>query len=161
VKIFFEVESDLKALDRVLGHFDRLERAGIARKDWLQCQLALVEGFTNAVRHAHKDLPAEIPIEVEVELTPTGMELRIWDRGLPFDLEGFLREKAGRDTDLSGRGQGIPILRKVASRLVYQRTPDGRNCLWLVKSFSPPPADGRHSPGEREFKGEGVAEGSG
>jgi serine/threonine-protein kinase RsbW len=136
VKISFQVDSDLKSLDTVLGYFEQLEPAGIPKKDWLQCQLALAEGFTNAVRHAHRHLPREIPIEIEIELTPTQLELRIWDRGPAFDLEGFMRKNAARDNRFSGHGQGLPILHKIASKLSYTRTEDQRNCLLIIKQFS-------------------------
>ena len=53
-KINIQVPSDLKALDQVLFQFNKIYQASIPQKDWLQCQLALVEGFTNAVRHAHQ-----------------------------------------------------------------------------------------------------------
>ncbi|MEG3438974.1 ATP-binding protein [Pannus brasiliensis CCIBt3594] len=138
MKISFKVDGELQSLETVLKYFDQLDRAGIARKDWLQCQLALAEGFTNAVRHAHKNLPPEIPIEIEIELTPDGMDLRIFDHGPSFDLEKYLRENLAPDALRSGRGQGIPILRKIATHLAYQRTPDDRNCLSIVKSFTPP-----------------------
>jgi serine/threonine-protein kinase RsbW len=137
VKISFQVDSDLKSLDTVLNYFEQLESAGIPKKDWLQCQLALAEGFTNAVRHAHQQLPPEIPIEIEIEITPSQMELRIWDRGLAFDLEGFMEKNAHHDHRFSGHGQGLPILQKIASKLSYTRTEDQRNCLLIIKQFSP------------------------
>jgi serine/threonine-protein kinase RsbW len=136
VKISFQVDSDLKSLDTVLGYFEQLELAGIPKKDWLQCQLALAEGFTNAVRHAHQHLPPEIPIEIEIKLTPTQLELRIWDRGAAFDLEGFMRKNTAKDNRFSGHGQGLPILQKIASKLSYTRTEDQRNCLLIIKQFS-------------------------
>jgi serine/threonine-protein kinase RsbW len=140
VRISFKVESDLKALDAVLRYFNQLDRTGIPREDWLQCQLALAEGFTNAVRHAHKQLPTEIPIEIEIDLTAAKMELRIWDHGPPFDLEGFLRDNFDRDTRWLGHGQGLPILRKISSHLTYRRSEDDRNCLQIVKFFSIAPS---------------------
>jgi serine/threonine-protein kinase RsbW len=140
VRISFEVESDLKALDTVLEYFERLDRSGISREDWLQCQLALAEGFTNAVRHAHKQLPAHVPIEIEIDLTPARVELRIWDQGPPFDLEGFLARNPDPDSRWSGRGQGLPILRKISTSLSYHRAEDDRNCLSIVKSFSMTPS---------------------
>lgn len=137
MKISFKVNSDLKSLDRVLNYFAQLEPAGMQKKDWLQCQLALAEGFTNAVRHAHRQLPPEIEIEIEIEITPSQMELRIWDHGPAFDLETFIRENATRDHRFSGHGQGLPILQKIASKLSYTRTDDQRNCLLIIKQFSP------------------------
>jgi serine/threonine-protein kinase RsbW len=136
VKISFQVDSDLKSLDTVLNYFEQLEPAGIPKKDWLQCQLALAEGFTNAVRHAHRHLSPEVPIEIEIEIAPDRMELRIWDRGPAFDLEGFIEKNAHRDHRFSGHGQGLPILQKIASKLSYTRTEDQRNCLLIIKQFS-------------------------
>jgi len=136
VKISFQVDSDLKSLDTVLNYFEQLKLAGIPQKDWLQCQLALVEGFTNAVRHAHRHLPPEIPIEIEIEIVPHQMEIRIWDRGSAFDLESFIEKNAHLDDGFSGHGQGLPILEKIADQLSYTRSEDQRNCLLIIKQFS-------------------------
>jgi len=105
VKISFQVDSDLKSLDSVLKYFEQFKQAGIPQKDWLHCQLALAEGFTNAVRHAHRHLPPEIPIEIEIEITRSQMEIRIWDRGYAFDLEDFIEKNAYLDilTAVNGR----------------------------------------------------------
>nr|WP_217651899.1 anti-sigma regulatory factor [Hydrococcus rivularis] len=136
IRSAFKVESALQALDLLLQHFDRLYQPWIPKKDWLQCQLALAEGFTNAVRHAHKNLPPETPIEVEIVLSQQSIEMRIWDRGSYFDLDGFLKNVALRNDRLSGHGQGLVILQKIASHLSYTRTNDDRNCLLIVKQFS-------------------------
>ena len=136
MKISFQVDSDLRSLDTVLNYFEQLEPAGIAQKDWLQCQLALAEGFTNAVRHAHRHLPPEIPIEIEIEIVPHQMEIRIWDRGSVFDLESFIEKNVHRDRILLGHGQGLPILQKIADQLSYTRSEDQRNCLLIIKQFS-------------------------
>ena len=136
MKISFQVDSDLRSLDTVLKYFEQLESAGIPQKDWLQCQLALAEGFTNAVRHAHRHLPPEIPIEIEIDIVPHQMEIRIWDRGSVFDLESFIEKNAHLDHGFSGHGQGLPILEKIADQLSYTRSEDQRNCLLIIKQFS-------------------------
>ncbi len=132
----FQVNSDLKALDQVLENFSRLYQPSIPIKDWLQCQLALAEGFTNAVRHAHRGLSPEVPIEVEISLEPQVVEIRIWDWGPPFDLDSFLKHQAESEKHLSEHGQGLTILRKISTHLNYTRTQDNRNCLHIVKQFS-------------------------
>lgn len=136
LKVFFKVESDLKALDQVLRYFDELNQPWIPRQDWLQCQLALAEGFTNAVRHAHKELPKEIPIEIELILKQDSLEMKIWDYGFPFDLNAFLQNKRKNVDQFAANGQGLPILQKIAAHLSYLRTEDNRNCLLIVKHFS-------------------------
>lgn len=135
-KIHFQVNSDLKELDQVLTYFKQLNQPWICKKDWLQCQLALAEGFTNAVRHAHQNLPIEIPIEIEITLNSHNIEMRIWDFGPPFDLDDFIKNLDGKNNHLSGHGQGIPILNKIAAHLSYEHTDDHRNCLLIVKQFS-------------------------
>lgn len=132
----FTVATDLQELDRVLGDFEQIYQDWIPKKDWLQCQLALAEGFTNAVRHAHRGLPQDMPITVEIILTRTSIELRIWDYGSPFDLEAFLEKNLGKDNRWLGHGQGLPILKQIADHLSYTRTHDNRNCLLMIKHFS-------------------------
>jgi serine/threonine-protein kinase RsbW len=140
-KSAFKVKGDLKALDQVLHYFDQLYQPSIPKKDWLQCQLALAEGFTNAVRHAHKNLSAEIPIEVEIVLNRQSIEMRIWDSGPHFDLNSFLKKVAERNNRLSEHGQGLIILQKIASLLSYTRTSDDRNCLLIIKKICPETQD--------------------
>jgi serine/threonine-protein kinase RsbW len=130
-----QVPSDLKALDQVLSWFDQFSQPQISKKIWLQCQLALAEGFTNAVRHAHKELPKDTPVEIEVTLLPGCLEIRIWDWGPPFDLEGML-QRLGQGVDVqAGGGRGIVILHKIADKLSYTRTDDCRNCLFIMKKY--------------------------
>jgi serine/threonine-protein kinase RsbW len=130
-----KVPTDLKALEKVLSHFKNIEQPSIPKKDWLKCQLALAEGFTNAVRHAHKHLSTEIPIEIDLTLFRCCMEIRIWDYGPPFDLEAYIRNMTQIENSSSLGGRGIPILQKIADRLSYIRTDDQRNCLLIVKYF--------------------------
>nr|WP_243397337.1 anti-sigma regulatory factor [Crocosphaera subtropica] len=137
-QISFKVKSNLKALDEVLGHFDKINQPWIPKKDWLQCQLALAEGFTNAVRHAHRDIPSDVFVEIEIKLTSDSLEMRIWDFGPFFDLQGFLKANTNEDNRFAGHGQGLPILQKIAAQLTYERTDDERNCLLIVKNFSLP-----------------------
>lgn len=127
--------TDLKELDLVLSWFDELKQPQIPKKVWLQCQLALAEGFTNAVRHAHKDLSPEVPIDIEIILSPHRLEMRIWDHGQPFDLEEKCRNQQKKVDDQAGGGRGIAILQRIADKLTYRRTPDNRNCLLIVKDY--------------------------
>lgn len=127
--------TDLKALDLVLTWFDQFNQGSIPKKVWIQCQLALAEGFTNAVRHAHKNLPTNIPIDLEVTLFPQALELRIWDQGPLFDLEQRFQELKKTVDEQAGGGRGIYLLQKIADKLSYTRTDDNRNCLLIVKTF--------------------------
>lgn len=130
-----QFKSDLSALEQVLSWFDQLEPPSIPKKEWLQCQLALAEGFTNAVRHAHKDLSSDVSIELEVTLSPQSLEMRIWDQGPPFDLEQWLHKHRQKVDEHAGGGRGIAILQKIADKLSYTRCDDNRNCLLIVKRY--------------------------
>ena len=134
-KIKIEVPSDLQELDKVLLEFNQIYRDFIPCRDWLQCRLALAEGFTNAVRHAHKNIPQETIVAIEVVLRQEYLEIKIWDWGSAFDLQSFIISKARQHRGWLGSGRGIPLLNKIADRLDYLRVNGDRNCLLIVKKF--------------------------
>ncbi len=136
-QISFVIKSDLTALDQVLSQFEQINQPWIPRRDWLQCQLALAEGFTNAVRHAHKQLPLETPIQIDLKLYQQSLEMRIIDCGPPFDLEAFLQTPKHQEDEMAGHGRGLPILQKIAAHLSYARLDDRHNCLLIIKQFCP------------------------
>lgn len=129
------VPSDLSALATVLHWFEQLKPLFHSEDSWLQCEIALAEGFTNAVRHAHGSYPKDTPVDLEAQVSTQGLEISIWDRGLPFDLMGYLQTlplKSHRDAE---GGRGLQLMRAVADRLSYTRTADERNCLTIVKAL--------------------------
>lgn len=134
-KFHLQVASDLTALTKVLAWFEQAYRDDIPKKEWLQCQLALAEGFTNAVRHAHRDLPPDTPIELEVQLYDQALAIRIWDCGPPFDLEQRITQRSLKPDYQAGGGRGIDLMHKIADDLTYRRTEGDRNCLLLVKKW--------------------------
>ncbi|MEN9202292.1 MAG: ATP-binding protein [Thermostichus sp. DG02_2_bins_29] len=125
------MSTTLDALSEVLNWFETFRNAGIPEPIWRECQLALAEGFTNAVRHAHQALPETTPIDIELTLTPQELELRIWDYGQEFNLEGFAQKLPTKiDADSEG-GRGILLMKALANHLSYTRQGDGRNCLLI------------------------------
>jgi serine/threonine-protein kinase RsbW len=92
-EIHLKLNTDLKAVTLILSEMEQLESLPIPEAVLHQCKLVAIEGFTNAVRHAHKDLPEETPIELEVTVFNESMEIAIWDWGKPFDFQGKLLEK--------------------------------------------------------------------
>lgn len=130
-----QVSTDLGLLRPVLEWFDRLDQESVPRPVWLQCRLALAEGFTNAVRHAHADKPVDTPIEIEVTFRKRSIELRIWDYGAGFDLEKRLDMlPEPKNQDASG-GRGLKIIQQTADVFSYTAVDDQRNCLLIVKHF--------------------------
>lgn len=109
-----------------------------------QLNLALAEGFTNAVRHAHAGLPRDTPIEIELVLQPQQIEICIFDQGGPFDPTSLSEPKPG---SLSEGGYGWFLLRRLADQVTYKRTAlsrvtesgrKSRNCLRIVKTLAKP-----------------------
>ncbi len=135
-KACLQVNTDLNALTEVLSWFDQFNGPPISYQIWLQCQLALAEGFTNAVRHAHEGQPIDLPIEVEVVVFAEHLEIRIWDHGEPFDLIQKLDSLPEEmDSDAEG-GRGLKLMQRIADSLSYTRTLDNRNCLLIIKNYS-------------------------
>ena len=134
-KISFHVQSDLSHLEKVLGQFETLNQEWVNPKDWLQCQLALAEGFTNAVRHAHKKLPPDTSIEIEIIVSKVAITIKIWDYGEKFDLNLGEKSLAQQNRNYSTGGRGIAILKKIADYLSYDRCDDHRNCLIIHKKI--------------------------
>jgi serine/threonine-protein kinase RsbW len=91
--------------------------------------LALTEGFTNAVRHAHEHLPPDTDITIDFSIAHHRAEIRIWDYGEPFDPELLPEPEPGALLD---SGYGWFLLRRLADRVTYQRI-QGRNCLSIVQ----------------------------
>lgn len=129
------VNSDLTVLNQVQTWFEQFCLQHISGLTWSENQLyrlnlALAEGFTNAVRHAHHELPPDTTIDIELTLCRDRIEIRIWDRGKPFDPNILEEPEPGT---LREGGYGWFLLRRLADTVTYQRFSDERNCLLIVK----------------------------
>lgn len=136
-QVRLQVKTDLNAVTEVLQWFDRFTEPLFPPKFRWQCQIALVEGFTNAVRHAHQYLPETTPIELELKVFPHHLEMRIWDWGERFDLQAKLHtlcqeQEEAHPLEKEG-GRGLIFMHQLTDELSYERLPDGRNCLILRK----------------------------
>ena len=137
------VPSLREALDRVL-HWAECFRGKSAvnvfaaepfpKEVWLRYQVALAEGFTNVVRHAHKQLPPETPVELAMQIEGSRLVLKIWDSGPPFDLLSKLQERLEQPQPKipATGGYGLVIMYRAADELSYEREGGDRNCLTLV-----------------------------
>jgi len=132
------IPTDPTALKSVLAWFDQFRSAPIPHKTWMQCQLALIEGVTNAVRHAHAGLPAATPVRVTVDIQDDTVSMCIWDQGPGFDLTTVLKSKLTTDNREADGGRGLKIMYLVADQLTYAPSPGQGNCLRLQKTFTPP-----------------------
>ncbi len=132
-----QVKSELTTLQAALQWFHHNHPAQIPREVWLQCQIGLAEGLTNAIRHAHRHQSPETPVLIEFLVEERTLELRIWDQGPEFDLQEKLDSiPTVVDPDQIG-GRGLRLIQRIADEFSYQRSPDHRNCLIIVKHFEP------------------------
>ncbi len=128
------VASNLSELEQVLEWFAQARPAGVPEISWLQLELALAEAFTNAVRHAHQLLPNQPAIVLEFCSTPDYLELKVWDHGPEFDLEGCLQNLPEIIAPDQDGGRGLKLLQNIADQLQYQRLGQ-QNCLILRKNL--------------------------
>ncbi|NEO34622.1 MAG: ATP-binding protein [Symploca sp. SIO3C6] len=136
-----QVPTDLKALTKVITWFDRFDTPLMPHMPWLECQLALAEGFTNAVRHAHSDKAVETPIDIHGLLTDKWIELRIWDHGPGFAFEEYFKQASASIDQHAEGGRGLGLIKKIADTVEYIQEPDQRNCLRILKYYSHDQAD--------------------
>ncbi|MBE9109456.1 anti-sigma regulatory factor [Nodosilinea sp. LEGE 07298] len=130
-----QVASQLDVVAQVQRWFHETCRSLEGESAWVgnhcdRLALALTEGFTNAVRHAHAHLPPETGIDIDLALDTDQVEIRIWDYGDPFNPELLPEPQPG---ELLESGYGWFLLRRLADKVTYYRAKDGRNCLSIVK----------------------------
>lgn len=145
-KYQIQLNSDIYALAKLQGWFQQFQQL-IPKQAWMQCNLVLVEVFTNVVSYAHEHLPEETPVDIELDLytSERRLQLKIWDQGEPFDLAKEIERAAievERNKEFNGNsiddlptgGRGLYIARTVADEINYNRI-DGRNCFVMSKRF--------------------------
>ncbi|EDX87148.1 hypothetical protein S7335_4855 [Synechococcus sp. PCC 7335] len=142
------VDSYLEELTVVQQWFRSVVSSFSIEAPWINEQydklnLALAEGFTNAVRHAHADLPGTTPINIELVLQADKIEIFIFDQGQPFDPDSISEPKPGV---LREGGYGWFLLRRLADQVTYSSIANQptspslstdnqwRNCLRIVKT---------------------------
>jgi serine/threonine-protein kinase RsbW len=136
--------TDIHEIEQVLRWFEQFHRTEFSPEVWMQAKIVLIEGFTNAVRHAHHRFPMATPIELEAHLFDSCIEIRIWDQGMPFDLDALLNSVEERYPDpLEHEAHwGGTIMKKLTDKyrwnIQYFCSADAgqaRNCLWMQKQF--------------------------
>ncbi|WP_199288818.1 ATP-binding protein [Pseudanabaena mucicola] len=143
-----QVNSDIYALAKLQEWFNAFKDL-LPKTVWMQCNLVLVEIFTNVVSYAHAGMDEATPIDIELTIhrTENFLELKIWDFGKPFDLEAQI-DRVSANTrsyqnienidDIPTGGRGLMISKTIADEIKYETLPDGRNCFVMKKSFAMP-----------------------
>lgn len=142
----FVVDSQLKTLNHVQAWFNRWYRTLGPESCWVQSNcdrlnIAVAEGFTNAVRHAHAQLPPETPIAIEVKLAADHVNVRIWDYGQPFNPDQLQDPQPA--SLLCDGGYGWFLLRRAVDQVVYWRQ-GHQNCLEITQ-YRPQSGDADNS----------------
>ncbi|MEM9772828.1 MAG: ATP-binding protein [Cyanobacteria bacterium P01_D01_bin.73] len=153
----FNCPSEVDAVPQILAWLESLNLDLTAAMMW-ECRIILVEAFTNAVRHAHKDLDhkfqkgragqvglanqtnqeKQLFVGLIIEVWEDWLEIQVWDWGDPFDLPGVLevmRRQNEAEPLRYGSGRGLLLMEQVSDRLVYERRGD-RNCLAARKKLN-------------------------
>ncbi|MCA9550486.1 MAG: ATP-binding protein [Myxococcales bacterium] len=113
---------------------DHLSRAGRLPADAGHRVIsAFVEAFNNAVIHAYEGRD-QGPVQVELEVAPQHLTVRVIDEGQPFVPEDVPEPNLAA---LPEGGLGLFIIRNFMDQVRYERV-HGRNVLTMVKAFDAP-----------------------
>ncbi|WP_019505068.1 glycosyltransferase [Pleurocapsa sp. PCC 7319] len=132
-----QTKSDLGELVEVLDWFNSLKTDEIDVRSWLEFQTILGEAFDNVVGHAHQGLPENTPIDLEIAILSQSLVLKIWDYGVEFDLKSYKCQLPDVVEPEAESGRGILIMEELSDYFSYTRLDDGRNCLLVIKAYSP------------------------
>ncbi len=149
------VRSHLDEIETVLHWFDQQWDASVPSELWMQAQLGLVEGFTNAVRHAHVALDPPPPVQLTVQVSSQRFCVQILDQGAPFDFEAALAtveaamEASDHDPLAREAHWGLVMVLKLRSAygwtITHRRIGEATNCLSLCHPLSANGGEGRSS----------------
>jgi serine/threonine-protein kinase RsbW len=136
MKTELHVPSDLKFLTIVEEWLLGCLKAELGDSvDWTKqsgrLRLALVEAYSNVVRHAHKDQP-NLPVLIRLELKNREIALEIWDKGEGFDMSTYYPPNPNQKQE---GGYGWLIMNRLMDKVEYQLEVNGGNCLKLEASF--------------------------
>jgi serine/threonine-protein kinase RsbW len=105
--------------------------------DWTRqtarLRLALVEAYSNVVRHAHRGQP-NLPVILKLELHDRELSIEIWDQGSGYNPADY---QAPSPEDKQEHGYGWLILNRLMDRVEYRLQVDGSNCLKLEANLPP------------------------
>jgi serine/threonine-protein kinase RsbW len=133
------MESDLSGLQKIIPWFEYHCVELLNQTVFLSMQIILIEGFTNAVKYAHLNLPRETQIELFVDIFENLIEIRIWDYGLTFDLKEQLRleiKTNAEDSIERESHRGLLLMNSLTDELSYTRENETKNCLIMRRKIN-------------------------
>lgn len=138
-EFYLSMESDLSDLQKIIPWFEYHCGELLVQTIFLPMQIILIEGFTNAVKYAHLNLPTETPIEVFVDIFEHLIEIRIWDYGSTFDLEKQLQLEIQMNKEDSLKREshrGLLLMDSLTDQLTYIRENEAKNCLIMRRKIT-------------------------
>jgi len=138
-QFYLSIESDLSGLQKIIPWFEYHCGELLNQTVFLSMQIILIEGFTNAVKYAHFNLPIETQIELFVNIFENLIEIRIWDYGLTFDLEEQLQleiKMNAEDLLKQESHRGLLLMDSLTDELAYIRENEERNCLVMRRKIT-------------------------
>ena len=138
-EFYLSMESDLSGLQKIIPWFEYHCGELLVQTIFLPMQIILIEGFTNAVKYAHLNLPTETPIEVFVGIFENLIEIRIWDYGLTFDLEEQVQLEIKMNAEDSTKREshrGLLLMDSLTHELSYIRENEAKNCLIMRRKIT-------------------------
>jgi serine/threonine-protein kinase RsbW len=132
------VPGDLKEVRRLNAAVARFLSSGRASSESIHdVQLVVEEITTNVIRHGTPAGEAGVTMEVELEIEPSSVRVRLEDDAAAFDPTS-VPENPVRVDDWPG-GYGLRIVRRTARGIGYRRA-GNRNVLELRVPLSVAPA---------------------
>jgi anti-sigma regulatory factor (Ser/Thr protein kinase) len=113
--------------------------AGFAPEERDRIEVAVVEGFTNVIRHAYGGRSDE-RIELRMSLPPDGLRIEMEDWGTYVDPA---RIKSRPLDEVRPGGLGIHLMKSAMDLVEYQRNGHGGTTLVLEKRRVPAPGGAR------------------
>ncbi|WP_171684386.1 ATP-binding protein [Paenibacillus planticolens] len=129
------LSNDLKELERLGTFLKSLSQPmGMDERTLFQLNLVCDELVTNIILYGHPpDERGRHAIRIDIEVAGDGWELRLTDRGVPFNplLKSSPRVDLGMDERGIG-GLGIHFVRQVMDDIRYERLNE-ENVLMMIK----------------------------
>jgi serine/threonine-protein kinase RsbW len=137
-QFYLSMESDLSSLQKIIPWFEYNCGELLSQTVFLSMQIILIEGFTNAVKYAHLNLPTETQIELFVDIFENLIEIQIRDYGKIFDLEKQLQLEIKTNAEDSIKREshrGLLLMNSLTDELSYIRESEERNCLVMRRKI--------------------------
>jgi len=112
------------------------EEAGMPQEEIDKVEVAVDEACSNVLEHAYEALTPRPPVHLFIETTKDQFVIDIIDQGERFDFEAHVCPKFP-DHWYEGhtRGVGLFLIKQCMDSVCYERLPDDRNRLRLVKKI--------------------------